>query len=67
MPFGLYNAPTTFMHLMNDILHLFLDSFVILYLYDILVFRFTWKDHISYLISHVGVRDPKKTSTTRKP
>jgi hypothetical protein len=35
VPFGLYNTPTTFMRLMNDVLCPYLDSFFILYLDEI--------------------------------
>jgi hypothetical protein len=49
IPFGLCNVPKTFMRLMNDVLHPFNDSFVILYLDDILIFRNTWKYHLSYV------------------
>ena len=38
LPFGLCNAPTTFMHLMNGIFHDELDCCILVYLDDICVF-----------------------------
>ena len=49
MPFGICNAPATFMRMMNDVFRPFIDDFVIVYLDDILIFSCTWEDHVNHV------------------
>ena len=46
MPFSLTNAPAKFCNLMNDVLFDFLDSSVVVYLDDKVIYSPTLEDHV---------------------
>jgi hypothetical protein len=55
VPFGLTNAPTTFMFLMNNVLNKFLDKFVLVFIDDILIYSKRREEHEEHLKSVLQV------------
>eukprot|EP00253_Pinus_taeda_P020635 PITA_20635 len=49
LPFGLTNAPATFMCLMNRVFHRFLDKFVLIFIDDILIYSRSHEEHKEHL------------------
>jgi len=60
MPFGLCNAPATFMRVMNDLFRPFIDEFVLVYLDDILVFSKSWVEHVCHVKKVLDVLKKEK-------
>ena len=49
MPFGLTNAPAIFMCLMNNVINKYLDTFVVMFIDNILIYSKTEEEHKEHL------------------
>ena len=49
MPYGVTNAPSQFMYLVQDILHRYLNVFVVVFIDDILVYSRNTEEHVEHL------------------
>ncbi|MBW0581548.1 hypothetical protein O181_121263 [Austropuccinia psidii MF-1] len=55
MPFGIKNAPAHFQRMMDKIFQVeILEGWMVVYIYDIIIYSEKWEDHLQYIVKEVS-------------
>ena len=60
MPYGLTNAPSVFMDLLNRVFHKYIDQFVVVFIDDILIYSSNHQEHGEHLKRVLDILREKK-------
>jgi hypothetical protein len=59
MHFGITNVPSTFQYCMNHVFNKQLMKFLLVFFYDLLIYRKTWKENLQHVEQILAIMEEK--------